>query len=158
MPSVRKNIFEVAQRMRRSFYEAMFGPWSKPLRSVDEWHGDCGMGAEGYKVVARIVTSSAGNGAPREQVGDVVLSATAPIWLPGIPARKVFDYLCDGNHRGEWDNLANGAPILQDGHFATGLLPGNAVSVLRTIVSSVCYYSASFFSYFSFNQLSLPKS
>ncbi|CAM0946208.1 unnamed protein product [Alopecurus aequalis] len=130
-PDGRRNIFEVAQRMTRSFYEAMCGPGAQPWRSDSSWRGGCGIGSERFEVAVRVVTFSAGGGAP----GSVVLNATTTVWLPGIPAQHVFDYLCNGNRRGEWDSLANGAPVLQEGYFATGQLPGNAISVLRSLAS-----------------------
>ena len=140
-PNGRMNIFEVARRMTRSFYEAVCSPWREPWRSIGEWHSGCGIGTERFKVVARVVTFTVNSGAPMEQAGAVVLNVIAPVKLPGIPPQQVYDYLCDVNRRGEWDSLANGAPVLREGYFATGQLPGNAVSVLRTIVSLVCSYS-----------------
>uniref|UniRef100_A0ACD5YS49 Uncharacterized protein n=1 Tax=Avena sativa TaxID=4498 RepID=A0ACD5YS49_AVESA len=135
-PIVRKNIFEVAHRMTKSLYEVMCVPWSQPWRTYNEWSSECGIGVKRFKVVARILTFSAGSGAPREQAaGAIVLRASTPIWFPGIPAQQVFGYLCDEKRRGEWDSLANDAPVLQEVCFATGKLPGNAVSVLRTAAS-----------------------
>uniref|UniRef100_A0ACD5YP32 Uncharacterized protein n=1 Tax=Avena sativa TaxID=4498 RepID=A0ACD5YP32_AVESA len=130
-PNSKMNVFEVAQRMTMSFCETMCGPWRQPLRSVGKWTGNCGSGVERFEMVARVVTYSAGSGAP----GDAVLSVTAPVWLPGVPPQQVFDYLCDASRRGEWDDLGNGAPIRQEGHFATAQLPGNTVSVLRTMAN-----------------------
>lgn len=140
-PNGRMNIFDVAQRMTRSFYLAVSGPWRQPRRTLGEWDGVCGIGTESFKVVARVVTLTVSSGASMEQAGAVVLNAIAPVQLPGVPPQQVFDYLCDVNRRGEWDSLANGAPVLQEGHYTTAQLPGNAVSVLRTIVSLVCSYS-----------------
>uniref|UniRef100_A0ACD5ZL64 Uncharacterized protein n=1 Tax=Avena sativa TaxID=4498 RepID=A0ACD5ZL64_AVESA len=131
-PSGRRKIFEVAQCMTRSFYEAMMcGPRAQPWRSVNGWRGGCGTGFERFEVVAKVVTFFANNGAP----GSVVLRARTTLWLPGIPAQQVFDYLRDGYHRGEWDSLANGAPILEEGCFSTGNLTGNVISILRTLAS-----------------------
>jgi hypothetical protein len=137
------NIFKVAQGMTRGFYKAMCGPWSQGL-SIVPWSGSCDVGSERFEVFASVGTYSAGSGAPREQATNVVLSATAPVWLPGIPAEQVFAYLCDVSRRGEWDSLANTEPIQQEGHFVTGEIPGNTVSLLRIMVSLVCTYSANF--------------
>ncbi|KAM0902747.1 hypothetical protein ACQ4PT_019047 [Festuca glaucescens] len=128
-PTGRKIIFEVAQRMTRSFYEAMCGPEAQPWRSIDNWCGGCGISLERFEVAAQVVTLFAGSGAP----GFLVLRATTTVWLPGKPAQQVFDYLRHGYRRSEWDSLTKGSPILEQGCFATGQLPGNAISVLRTI-------------------------
>uniref|UniRef100_A0ACD5Z605 Uncharacterized protein n=1 Tax=Avena sativa TaxID=4498 RepID=A0ACD5Z605_AVESA len=129
-PTGRRKIFEAAQQMTRSFYEAMCGPRARPWRSINGWRGGCGTGFERFEVAAKVVTFFANNGAPGSAV---VLRATTTVWLPGIPAQQVFDYLRDGYHRGEWDSLANGAPILEEGCFSTGKLTGNVVSILRTL-------------------------
>ncbi|KAM0902751.1 hypothetical protein ACQ4PT_019050 [Festuca glaucescens] len=136
MPNGQKvNIYEAAQQMTRSFYEAMCGQSSQPRASFVDWSGGCGVGVERFEVVARVVTYSVGNGAPREQAGAIVLSATAAVWLPGIPPQQVFYYLCDLNRRGEWDSLANDAPVHQEGCFETAKLPGNNVYVHRTMAN-----------------------
>ncbi|CAM0946207.1 unnamed protein product [Alopecurus aequalis] len=126
----RMNIFDLARMMTTSFCEVVRGPRSRPWRRLGEWSSVCGTGVDSFKVLARVVTFPVGNG------GAVVLNVVAPVWLPGIPPQQVFDYLCDENRRGEWDSLANGAPVLREGYFpAGGQLPGNAISVLRTIAS-----------------------
>ncbi|KAM0911556.1 hypothetical protein ACQ4PT_013384 [Festuca glaucescens] len=136
MPNGRKvNIYEAAHQMTRSFYEAMCGQSSQPRASFVDWSGGCGVGVERFEVVARVVTYSVGNGAPREQAGAIVLSARAAVWLPGIPPQQVFYYLCDLNRRGEWDSLANDAPVHQEGCFETAKLPGNNVYVHRTMAN-----------------------
>lgn len=122
--------------MTLRFYEAICGPGTQPWRSVDERRGSCGIGAERYEVAVRVVTFPVGTGA-------TVLRATTTVWLPGTPAQRVFDYLCDGDRRTEWDIAAKGATIRQEGCFGTGQLHGNSVSLLRIIVSLVGY-SASF--------------
>jgi homeobox-leucine zipper protein len=139
-PTGRKSIFEVAQRMTRSFYDAMCGPCVQQWRSSDNWRGGCGTGSERFEVAAQVVTFSIGSGEP----ASVVLRATAVVWLHGIPAQQVFDYLRDGYRRGEWDSLAKGSPTIEEGYYPTGQLRGNAVYILRTIVSLECWYLPSF--------------
>ncbi|KAE8783529.1 Homeobox-leucine zipper protein ROC5 [Hordeum vulgare] len=128
-PEGRKSVLEAAHRMTLRFYEAICGPAALPWRSVHECRGSCGIGAERFEVVVRVVTSPVDGDA-------TVLRATTTVWLPGTPPQLVFDYLCDGDRRTEWDIVANGAPIRREGYFHTGQLHGNAVSLLRTIASN----------------------
>ena len=123
--------------MTLKFYEAICGPGTQPWTSVDERRGSCGVGAERFEVDVRVVTFPVGTGA-------TVLRATTTVWLPGTPAQQVFNYLCDGDRRTEWDIGANRtSTIRQEGCFSTGEVHGNSASLLRTIVSPVGY-SASF--------------
>nr|XP_040245854.1 homeobox-leucine zipper protein ROC6-like [Aegilops tauschii subsp. strangulata] len=119
--------------MTLKFYEAICGPGTQPWTSVDERRGSCGVGAERFEVDVRVVTFPVGTGA-------TVLRATTTVWLPGTPAQQVFNYLCDGDRRTEWDIGANRtSTIRQEGCFGTGQLDGNSVSLLRTIASNGAY-------------------
>ncbi|KAF7073970.1 hypothetical protein CFC21_078883 [Triticum aestivum] len=132
-PEGRKSVLEVAHRMTLKFYEAICGPGTQPWTSVDERRGSCGVGAERFEVDVRVVTFPVGTGA-------TVLRATTTVWLPGTPAQQVFNYLCDGDRRTEWDIGANRtSTIRQEGCFGTGQLDGNSVSLLRTIASNGAY-------------------
>ncbi|KAF7066967.1 hypothetical protein CFC21_072884 [Triticum aestivum] len=133
-PEGRKSVLEVAHRMTLKFYEAICGPGTQPWTSVDERRGSCGVGAERFEVDVRVVTFPVGT------TGATVLRATTTVWLPGTPAQRVFNYLCDGDRRTEWDIGANRtSTIRQEGSFSTGQLDGNSVSLLRTIASNGAY-------------------
>lgn len=120
--------------MMATFCAAMGGPVAQTSSNVEEWHGSSGVGAERFDVAVRVVTLHGGGGAPGEQP-HLVLSATTTVWLPGTPAKRVFDYLCDGERRGDWDTLTNCVGMEEEGYVTTGQLHANAVSILRPNVS-----------------------
>lgn len=122
-PAGKKGILELAQRMTMNFYVAMCGlPAGQPW---NDWNGGIGVGSERFELAVHFVTL--------DHQG--VLSATTTVWLPGVPAGRVFHYLCDGSRRGEWDSLASSGPMKEVACVAIGQLYGNSVSVLRPSVS-----------------------
>ncbi|XP_034580766.1 homeobox-leucine zipper protein ROC6 [Setaria viridis] len=128
-PMGRRGIMELAQRMMASFYSAVSGPVTQPSSSIDEWHGSNGTGAERIAAAVRMVTWKKAGSMDGEPAG-LVLSSSTTVWLPNTPPQLVFEYLCNGQCRGEWDTFANGAAVEELGSVATGHLDGNAVSVL----------------------------
>lgn len=120
-----------------SFYTAISGPVTptQTSSSIKEWIGSKGAGVEKFDVAVRMVTGMKTGSVAGEAAG-IVLSATTTLWLPSIQPKRVFDYLCDAQLRGEWDVLANGGTVKQLGSVATGHLAGNVVSVLCPNVST----------------------
>lgn len=65
-----------------------------------------------------------------------VLSATTTVWLPGTPPDRVFNYLCNGQRRGEWDTFACASAVQELISVTTfPHIHGNVVSVLSPNVS-----------------------
>lgn len=117
--------------MTESFYVAISAPRGEAWSKVADWRGSCGVGRESFQLAMHVVTPLAASG---EQAAGPVLCATTTVWLPEIPPQRVFDYICDGKHRGEWDMLAQGAPVQEDTCLATAQFPRGGVSVLRPTV------------------------
>ncbi|XP_027359024.1 homeobox-leucine zipper protein ANTHOCYANINLESS 2-like [Abrus precatorius] len=65
----------------------------------------------------------------------IVLSASTSVWMP-VSRQRVFDFLRDGQLRGEWDMLSNGGPMQEMLHIAKGQEHGNCVSILRAANSN----------------------
>ncbi|XP_024314342.1 homeobox-leucine zipper protein ROC6-like [Brachypodium distachyon] len=137
LPEVRKSVLESSQQMKMNFYKAMCDSAGRSWSTVDEWAGDCGVGAEKLHLAVRFVTSLAAIYNGDIQTGtQLILSAMTTVWLPGIPAERVFNYLYDGNRRWEWDSLvANGEPMQEEVRITTGQFYGNHVSIFRAIAS-----------------------
>jgi homeobox-leucine zipper protein len=129
----KRGILKLAQRMMAVFYSAVSGPVTQPSSKLYEWPASAGTGARRTDAAVRMVTwKKAGS------VAVLVLSATTTVWLPNTPPQLVFQYLCDGQRRGEWDAFANGAAVTELCSVATGHLHGNnVVSVLYSNVSSL---------------------
>jgi len=126
----KRGILELAQRMMTVFYSAVSGPVTQPSSNLYEWPESTGTGARSTDADVRMVTwKKAGS------VADLVLSSSTTVWLPNTPPQLVFQYLCDGQRRGEWDVFANGEAVTELYSVATGHLHGNAVSVLNSNVS-----------------------
>ncbi|XP_066393860.1 homeobox-leucine zipper protein ROC6-like [Miscanthus floridulus] len=126
----KRGILKLAQRMMAVFYSAVSGPVTQPSSNLYEWPESTGTGARSTDADVRMVTwKKAGS------VADLVLSASTTVWLPNTPPQLVFQYLCDGQRRGEWDAFANGAAVTELCSVATGHLHGNAVSVLNSNVT-----------------------
>ncbi|XP_066393796.1 homeobox-leucine zipper protein ROC6-like isoform X2 [Miscanthus floridulus] len=120
----KRGILELAQRMMTVFYSAVSGPVTQPSSNLYEWPASAGTGARRTDAAVRMVTwKKAGS------VADLVLSSSTTVWLPNTPPQLVFQYLCDGQSRGEWDVFANGEAVTELYSVATGHLHGNAASV-----------------------------
>ncbi|XP_020183090.4 homeobox-leucine zipper protein ROC6-like [Aegilops tauschii subsp. strangulata] len=122
-PEGRNNALELARRMTESFYVAISAPRGEAWRKVADWRG-----RESFQLAMHVLTPLA---APGEQAAGPVLCATTTVWLPEIPPQRVFDYICDGERRGEWDVLAEGARVQEEASLATAQFPLSGVSVLR---------------------------
>ncbi|KAM3293937.1 hypothetical protein ACQJBY_037066 [Aegilops geniculata] len=122
-PEGRNNALELARRMTESFYAAISAPRGEAWRKVADWRG-----RESFQLAMHVVTPLA---APGEQAAGLVLCATTTVWLPETPPQRVFDYICDGEHRGEWDVLAEGARVQEEAFLATAQFPLGGVSILR---------------------------
>lgn len=114
------------------------GPRGQPWSNVEEWRGTSSIGAESFELAVRTATVTVrnGGGAPGAQAG-LVVSAATTVWLPGTPASHVFDYICDGNRRAEWDTFSNCAPLQQQDYVASIQFPHYAVSILHPKVSCI---------------------
>lgn len=130
-------ILKLAEKMTASFYRAISGTVTptQTSSSINEWIGSKGAGVDKFDVAVRMVTWMKTGTVAGDAEAGLVLSATTTLWLPSVQPQRVFDYLCDGQLRGQWDVLANGAAVKQLTSIATGPL-GNAVSVLCPNVSS----------------------
>ena len=118
----------------RSFCATICGasPKGQPWSSVEEWRVRRGVGADSFEVAVRVATVRTGGGAsPGAQAGGLVVSAATTVWLPGVPAKHVFDYICDGDRRGEWDTFSNHAPVQLEDYVAAVQFPHYSVSVLH---------------------------
>jgi homeobox-leucine zipper protein len=126
---------ELAQQMMATFYSAVSGPVTQPSSSIAEWHDSNSTCAERIDAVVRMVTWKKVGSMDGEPSG-MVLSASTTVWLPSMLPQLLFQYLCNGQRRGEWDTFANGAAVEELGSVATGHLDGNVVSVLFPKVST----------------------
>ncbi|ONM18635.1 Homeodomain leucine zipper family IV protein [Zea mays] len=129
----RWNLLELAQRMMAIFYKTTSGlPTVEPGNIVTRWGRGC-MGTTG-EMLEPAVRMVLGNyfGAMDGQPSPLqVLSATTTVWLPGTPPESVFNYLCNGQRRGEWDAFVCAGAVQELSSVATcPHLHGNAVSVL----------------------------
>ncbi|KAF8765935.1 hypothetical protein HU200_007972 [Digitaria exilis] len=109
----KRGVLELAQRMTASFYSAVSGPIAVPATNiVDQLCVSSGTGAKRLEAGVRMVTWNCAEVMPGEPV-IMALSATATVWLPGTPPQRVFEYLCNLQRRGEWDNFLNGRAVQQ---------------------------------------------
>lgn len=124
--------------MMAIFYKTTSGlPTVEPGNIVTRWGRGC-MGTTG-EMLEPAVRMVLGNyfGAMDGQPSPLqVLSATTTVWLPGTPPESVFNYLCNGQRRGEWDAFVCAGAVQELSSVATcPHLHGNAVSVLCPNVS-----------------------
>ncbi|CAM0874983.1 unnamed protein product [Alopecurus aequalis] len=121
-------VLKLAQQMTAWFCATICGagPKGQPWSSVEE----CAIANDSFELGVRVATVRTGGGAPGAKVG-LVISAATTVWLPGIPAKHVFDYIYDGDRRYEWDNFSNGAPVQHEDYVAAVQFPHYAVSVLH---------------------------
>lgn len=63
----------------------------------------------------------------------VVLSAATSLWLP-VTQQRLFEFLCDGKCRNQWDILSNGAAMENMLLVPKGQREGSCVSLLRAAV------------------------
>ncbi|CAO1939151.1 unnamed protein product [Urochloa humidicola] len=128
-------ILGLAQRMTASFYAAVSGPVTVAATNIiDQWCVSSGTDTERLDAKVRMVTWNCAEIMPGEPE-IAVLSATTTVPLPATPPLRVFEYICNLQRRGEWDNFLNGGVVKEVGYVATSArLHGNAVSVLRPTV------------------------
>ncbi|CAL5028039.1 unnamed protein product [Urochloa decumbens] len=128
-------VLGLAQRMTASFYAAVSGPVTVAATNiVDKWCVSSGTEAERLDATVRMVTWNCAEIMPGEPE-IMVMSATTTVRLPGTPPQRVFEYICNLQHRGEWDNFLNGDTVKEVSYVATSeRIHGNAVSVLRPTV------------------------
>ncbi|CAN6209961.1 unnamed protein product [Urochloa humidicola] len=131
--TAKTGILKLAQQMMASFYTVVSGPFTQTqaTSSINEWVGSIGTGIERLDVTVRMVTLKKASIVAGEP-DTVFLNATTTLWLRSTPPESVFGYLRNEQLRGEWDILANGAPVELLDYTATGYPGGNAVSVLRS--------------------------
>lgn len=131
---------ELAQRMTASFYASISGPITiASTNTINLWCVSTSSGATPGELVdapVRMVMWNCAEIVPGEPA-IMVLSAATTVRLPGVLPVRVFEYLCNLQRRGEWDNnLVNGVAVKEVGYVSTSTrLHGNAVSVLRPTVS-----------------------
>uniref|UniRef100_A0ACD5W7E7 Uncharacterized protein n=1 Tax=Avena sativa TaxID=4498 RepID=A0ACD5W7E7_AVESA len=124
---------ELSQQMIAALCATLCGasPIGQAWGSIDEWRKTSGIiGAQNFEVAVRMATLRTASNAQGVQDGLVICGATT-VWLPGIPAKHVFDYIHDRNRRGEWDTFCNGVPAQQEDYVAAVQLPRYTVSVLH---------------------------
>lgn len=66
----------------------------------------------------------------------VVLCAATSVWMLVTP-KRLFNFLCNEGTRAEWDILSKGGPMQEVTKFYKGQQNGNAVSLLKAIVSII---------------------
>ncbi|CAL5034780.1 unnamed protein product [Urochloa decumbens] len=104
-------VFGLAQRMTASFYAAVSGPVTMAATNiVDQWCVSSGTEAERLDATVRMVTWNCAEVMPGEPA-IMVMSATTTVRLPGTPPQRVFEYICNLQRRGEWDNFLNGGTV-----------------------------------------------
>ncbi|CAL5032746.1 unnamed protein product [Urochloa decumbens] len=128
-------VFGLAQRMTASFYAAVSGPVTMAATNiVDQLCVSSGTEAERLDATVRMVTWNCAEVMPGEPA-IMVMSATTTVRLPGTPPQRVFEYICNLQRRGEWDNFLNGGTVKEVGCVATSSrIHGNTVSVLHPTV------------------------
>jgi homeobox-leucine zipper protein len=134
----RNGVLKLAQQMTAGFCATICGasPRGQPWSRVQEWRGSSGdVGADRFEVAVRVATLHTAGYGQGAQAGLVVSAATV-VWLPGVPAKHVFDYICDGDRRAEWDTFLKGAPVQQEDYAIALKTPRvYAVSVLHPKVT-----------------------
>ncbi|PUZ46726.1 hypothetical protein GQ55_7G105000 [Panicum hallii var. hallii] len=134
-PLGKRGVLELARRMKESFYAAVSGPVTiASTNIVDQWCVSSGTGAERVDAAVRMVTWNCAEIMPGEPA-TTVLSATTTVRLPGTPPLRVFEYICNSQRRGEWDNFVNGGPVEEVSYVPiSARLHGNSVCILRPTV------------------------
>ncbi|TKY45132.1 Homeobox-leucine zipper protein ANTHOCYANINLESS 2 [Spatholobus suberectus] len=123
-PAGRRSMLKLAQRMTECFCS---GICASSACKWDILHiGNLG---DDMRIMARKIVDD-----PNEAPG-IVLSASTSVWMP-VSRQKVFDFLRDGQLRGEWDMLSNGGPMQERLRIAKGQEQGNCVSILDTTNSN----------------------
>lgn len=114
-----KSILKLAQRMKLNFYSGITAScihkWEKLL-------------AENVGQDMRILTRKS------LEPSGIVLSAATSLWLP-VTQQRLFEFLCDGKCRNQWDILSNGASMENTLLVPKGQRKGSCVSLLRAAVS-----------------------
>ncbi|VYS70085.1 unnamed protein product [Arabidopsis thaliana] len=110
-----KSILKLAQRMKLNFYSGITAScihkWEKLL-------------AENVGQDTRILTRKS------LEPSGIVLSAATSLWLP-VTQQRLFEFLCDGKCRNQWDILSNGASMENTLLVPKGQQEGSCVSLLR---------------------------
>ncbi|KAG7533904.1 START domain [Arabidopsis thaliana x Arabidopsis arenosa] len=110
-----KSILKLAQRMKLNFYSGITAScihkWEKLL-------------AENVGQDMRILTRKS------LEPSGIVLSAATSLWLP-VTQQRLFEFLCDGKCRNQWDILSNGASMENTLLVPKGQQEGSCVSLLR---------------------------
>ncbi|ESQ43310.1 hypothetical protein EUTSA_v10015677mg [Eutrema salsugineum] len=110
-----KSILTLAQRMKRNFYSGI------TASSIHKWEK---LLAENVGQGTRILTRKS------LEPSGVVLSAATSMWLP-VTQQRLFEFLCDGKCRNQWDILSNGASMETMLLVPKGHQEGRCVSLLR---------------------------
>ncbi|XP_019095387.1 PREDICTED: homeobox-leucine zipper protein HDG7 isoform X2 [Camelina sativa] len=110
-----KSILKLAQRMKVNFYSGI------TASSVHKWEK---LNAENVGQDTRILTRKS------LEPSGIVLSAATSLWLP-VTQQRLFEFLCDGKCRNQWDILSNGASMETTLLVPKGQHEGSCVSLLR---------------------------
>ncbi|XP_019087173.1 PREDICTED: homeobox-leucine zipper protein HDG7-like [Camelina sativa] len=110
-----KSILKLAQRMKLNFYSGI------TASSVHKWER---LNAENVGQDTRILTRKS------LEPSGIVLSAATSLWLP-VTQQRLFEFLCDGKCRNQWDILSNGASMETTLLVPKGQREGSCVSLLR---------------------------
>ncbi|EOA14997.1 hypothetical protein CARUB_v10028346mg [Capsella rubella] len=110
-----KSILKLAQRMKLNFYSGI------TASSVHKWEK---LNAENVGQDTRILTRKS------FEPSGIVLSAATSLWLP-VTQQRLFEFLCDGKCRNQWDILSNGASMEITLLVPKGQQEGSCVSLLR---------------------------
>ncbi|WVZ85171.1 LOW QUALITY PROTEIN: hypothetical protein U9M48_032121 [Paspalum notatum var. saurae] len=139
-PMGRRGVLLLAQQMMASFYMAVSGPVIQGPSNiiVNEWRGHTGRTVRMFEAPVRMVIRNCPARNAHSASGEQsfpVLSATTTLWLPGTPPKHIFEYLCNGYCRGEWDTFCYLGAVHELSKVVTSPhLRGNAVSILQPIV------------------------
>lgn len=118
-----KSILKLAQRMKLNYYSGITAS-----SSIHKWEK---LLAENVGQETRILTRKS------LEPSGVVLSAATSLWLP-VNQQRLFEFLCDGKCRNQWDILSDGGSMENMLLVPKGQHEGRCVSLLRAAVSCLC--------------------
>ncbi|CAA7059633.1 unnamed protein product [Microthlaspi erraticum] len=111
-----KSILKLAQRMKLNYYSGITAS-----SSIHKWEK---LLAENVGQETRLLTRKS------LEPSGVVLSAATSLWLT-VTQQRLFEFLCDGKCRNQWDILSDGASMENMLLVPKGQRQGRCVSLLR---------------------------
>ncbi|EEC80207.1 hypothetical protein OsI_22100 [Oryza sativa Indica Group] len=122
-PEGKRSMMKLSQRMVNSFCSSL------GASQMHQWTTLSGSNEVSVRVTMHRSTDPG-------QPNGVVLSAATSIWLP-VPCDHVFAFVRDENTRSQWDVLSHGNQVQEVSRIPNGSNPGNCISLLRILVSSL---------------------